>query len=298
MAKIAFFSLLCVASLFSLCLGDIVINSFVGTPDPVEAGQNIAYSLTFQNNGSMDISNTTFNVEIKVEPAGTSFVTFDIATESIVCSGTPLICPISMGLDASQIAVAEFVISAGTVSVGSTITTTVNVSAENVNQTSTSNVRATTNTIAAPTGDIDLQVAIKQSSSPDISPGRAISGLANVINLGPSAATNVVCSLSTPPSNAVTFVTAKPGNCSTIPGTGAYTCKIGVLERDSTSNITILYNIPNDFPHGTYNTSIECYANQEDTNPLNSAAFYSTNIGTGHDGSAANIIKPFYWFLF
>jgi len=63
--------------------------SLVDAPDPVNAGENLTYTVTATNNGPFDADNVSITLPL---PAGTSFVSADAGADAVCNAASPVVC--------------------------------------------------------------------------------------------------------------------------------------------------------------------------------------------------------------
>jgi uncharacterized repeat protein (TIGR01451 family) len=195
------------------------------SPNPVQAGNNITYTIVVKNNGPAAATAVTFTDAI---PAHTTFV-------SLAQTGTAWVCP-APGASVSC-TIASFpsggnttftlvvTVAAGTAS-GTVITNTASTSTSTPDPNPSSN-SSTVNVTVAAAGQYDLSVTSSASPNP-VTPSNNITFLLNFANNGPNSVSNVVFSDTVPANTTFVSLTLPAGvTCPTLPavgGTGAISC--------------------------------------------------------------------------
>jgi uncharacterized repeat protein (TIGR01451 family) len=195
------------------------------SPNPVQAGNNITYTIIVKNNGPAAATAVTFTDAI---PTNTTFV-------SLAQTGTAWVCP-APGASVSC-TIASFpsggattftlivTVVAGTAS-GTVITNTASTSTGTPDPNPSSN-SSTVNVTVASAGQYDLSVTSSASPNP-VTPGNNITFLLNFANNGPNSASNVTFTDTVPANTTFVSLTLPAGvTCPTLPavgGTGAISC--------------------------------------------------------------------------
>ncbi len=203
----------------------VVTNS--AAPNPVQAGNNITYTITVTNDGPSSATSVTFNDAI---PTNTTFVSFMQTGTVWSCpspgSGGKVTCTIgTLASGATTTFTLVVNVASGTAS-GTIISDTATTSTSTPDSNPGSN-SATVNVTVASAGQYDLSVTKTGSPNP-VTPGNNITYQLNFANNGPNSATNVTYNDTVP--TGTTFVTlAIPAGttCPTLPavgGTGAISC--------------------------------------------------------------------------
>jgi uncharacterized repeat protein (TIGR01451 family) len=205
---------------------DLAITN-IGTPVPVQAGNNITYTQVVTNNGPSTATtvsmvettppNTTF--QSITTPAGWSCTTPAVnGTGTITCTN-PSFAP---GSSTFTIALK---VTAGTAA-GTAINNTANVSSA-VTDPNLTNNSATASDVVALATQADL-VTTNVASPTSVAAGSNVAYTQSVTNLGPAAATTASFTEATPPNTNFQSITPPAGwTCGTVPpvgGTGTITC--------------------------------------------------------------------------
>jgi len=202
-----------------------LVVTMTATPNPVQAGNNISYTVTVHNNGPAATSSVTFTDAI---PAHTTFSSLAQTGTAWSCPapGTVVSCTIaSLPSGATTTFTLIITVTAGTAS-GTVITNTASTSTSTPDPNPSSN-SSTVNVTVASAGQYDLSVTSSASPNP-VTPGNNITFLLNFANNGPNSASNVTFT-DTVPANTTFVSLALPAGatCTTLPavgGTGAISC--------------------------------------------------------------------------
>jgi uncharacterized repeat protein (TIGR01451 family) len=191
-----------------------------GSPNPVNAGQNITYSQSVTNAGPAAATTVVLSETL---PAGTTFVS--LAGSGWTCTSVaPYTCSIA-SLAANATATFTLVVTvSATATPGSTITDTASVSSATSDPNSNNNMASATVYVA---GSAALSVTNSASPVPVIA-GNNITYAQVVTNAGPSAATAATFTENTPPNTTFVQLTPIPAGWSCIlpmvGAAGAITC--------------------------------------------------------------------------
>jgi uncharacterized repeat protein (TIGR01451 family) len=194
-------------------------------PNPVQAGNQITYTVTVHNNGPAATSSVTLTDTI---PTHTTFVSLAQSGTAWVCPapGASVSCTItSLPSGATTTFTLIVTVTAGTAS-GTVITNTASTSTSTPDPNPGSN-SATTNVTVASAGQYDLSVTSSASPNP-VTAGNNITFLLNFANNGPNSVSNVTYSDTVPANTTFVSLTLPAGaTCPTLPavgGTGAISC--------------------------------------------------------------------------
>jgi uncharacterized repeat protein (TIGR01451 family) len=203
---------------------DLVV-TMTAAPSPVQAGNQLTYTVTVRNNGPAATSSVTFTDTI---PTHTTFSSLTQTGTAWTCPapGTAVSCTVaSLPSGATTTFTLVVTVAAGTAS-GTVITNTASTSTSTPDPNPSSN-SATVTVIVASAGQYDLSVTSTASPNP-VTPGNNITFLLNFANNGPNSASNVTFT-DTVPANTTFVSLALPAGatCPTLPavgGTGAISC--------------------------------------------------------------------------
>lgn len=203
----------------------VVTNS--AAPNPVQAGNNITYTVTVTNNGPAAATTVTFNDAI---PTNTSFVSFMQTGTAWSCpspgSGGKVTCTIAtLGAGATSTFTLIVNVASGTAS-GTIISDTASTSTATPDSNPSSNT-ATADVTVAGAGQYDLSV-IKTGAPNPVTPGNNITYTLKFANNGPNSVSNVIYTDTVPANTTFVSLTLPAGaTCPTLPavgGTGAISC--------------------------------------------------------------------------
>ena len=215
---------------------DIEVTSKTDTPDPVEAGSNLTYTVNFKNNSAVS---TASNVTVTdAVPVGTTLVSATTAaagwtrTDVIPVGGTGNIVFSKALVAASETAVFTIVVKVNTsVTSGTTITNTATAATTSVDTVSANNSASATTTVAV---NADLQVTSKTDTPDPVTASQNITYAINFVNNGPSDAQTVTVTDGVPAGT--TFISASvttgAGWAVADPGGGKHGQR-GLLQGDS-----------------------------------------------------------------
>jgi uncharacterized repeat protein (TIGR01451 family) len=224
-------------------------------PPSFVPGQAISYSITITNSGTLAAANTFVN---DATPAGLTLV----AVSGGGCSSFPC----SLGTVASGGSASITV----TYNVppnyaGASITNTAGVSTSSP-ESNTANNTATAVTPVSLTGSADLSLSI--GAPPQVVSGTFVDITVDVLNNGPSAATNVVISNAAP--SGLTFL-SNSGACST-----PYPCTISSLTSGQLITITGHYLV--NVPSGSITSTASVTSSVNDPLPANNTGSTTMNV--------------------
>ena len=224
-------------------------------PASVAPGQDIVFTINFNNGGPSPATNTTIN---DPTPVGVAFV-----SNSGACT-TPFPCNVGT-LNAGQ---SGSITSTYTVPAnysGATVVNTATI-ASDVNDPNTAD-----NTSASTVGVTQqADLAINKSGPPSATPGTPVVYNITVTNLGPSGAANVTVSDPTPPG--LTFG-SNSGAC-----TSAFPCNVGTLNAGQSATITTTFNVPANYGGASIVNTASVSSSANDTNSSNDSSTVVTPV--------------------
>lgn len=233
------------------------------TPDPVNVGSNVTYSITVANAGPS--AATAVNLADTL-PAGLTFVSATPSAGS--CSGTTTVTcnlgTINSGASATASIVATAT-AAAAASVSNTATATSTVTDPNA-----ANNSATTTTAVTPIANIG--VAITDAPDP-VTQNSNITYTVVVSNAGPSAAAAVTATTALPANTTFVSATATAGTCTLASGT--ITCTIGTLASGASVTATVIVTAT---AAGTVNATVNVATTTTDPTPANNSASAATTV--------------------
>jgi uncharacterized repeat protein (TIGR01451 family) len=241
-----------------------------GSPNPVNAGQNITFSQTVANAGPAAAATVTLTETL---PANTTFVSLTGPGGAWTCTNTaPYKCT-NASVAANSTANFTFVVQVtNTVAPGSTITDTASVASSTTTDPNPGNNTASSTVYVA--GSADL--AVTNSASPvPVQAGKSITYTQVVTNNGPSTATSVSFTETTPPNTNFQSITYPSGwACSypTVGSSGTITCTDSSL-APGTASFTVVLQVNAGTAAGTaINDTATASSSTTDPNPANNSA--------------------------
>ncbi|MDX1582793.1 MAG: IPTL-CTERM sorting domain-containing protein [Thermoanaerobaculia bacterium] len=233
------------------------------SPDPVDVGATLSYTLTVSNTGPDPATGVTVTDSLP------SSVNFQSATPSQgACSHSAGTVTCDLGTINSG-ANATIQIDVTPTSPGD-ITNTANVSANESDPNTANNSASETTTVSAPQADL----SITKTDSPDpVTSGSTLTYTLQVTNNGPDSAAGVVVTDTLPSSVTFQSVTPSQGTCSQSGRT--VTCDLGTLANGANATITIEVT-PTE--SGTITNSASVGSDTEDPNGANNNASESTTV--------------------
>ena len=234
----------------------------VDSLDPVNAGAQLAYTVTLTNNGPDSATGVVLTDNL---PAGVTFVSV---------APTPA-CAHSAGVVTCTV---------GTLASGATFTATITVNAPAEGGTITNTASATTTDVdpdatnnsdsepTAVTAQTDLAVTKTDSADP-VSTTQEFSYTVRVTNNGPSTATGVTLTDTLPAG--VTFVSVTP-TPACAHSAGVVTCNVGTLASSATFTATITVRAPG--APGTVSNRATVAGGQADPNAANNSVTENTTV--------------------
>jgi uncharacterized repeat protein (TIGR01451 family) len=198
------------------------------SPDPVQAGSDVTYTLKIHNAGPSAATGVTVSDPL---PAGLTFVSS--STTKGTCSGTTTVsCTIgTINAGAANDVTVTIVATAGP-SAAPSVTNTATVSSS-TSDPSAGNNQSSAQTTVNPVAD----VSVTKTDSPDpVMAGNNVTYTLKVHNAGPSATTGVT--VSDPLPAGLTFVSSSTtkGTCS---GTTTVSCNIGTVNAGAANDVTV-----------------------------------------------------------
>jgi uncharacterized repeat protein (TIGR01451 family) len=278
---------------------DIVV-SMTAAPNPVQAGNQITYTVTVHSNGPAATSTVTLTDTI---PANTTFVSLAQTGTAWVCPapGTAVSCTIaSLPAGATTTFTLIVTVAAGTAS-GTIITNTASTSTSTPDP-NPSNNSSTVNVTVASAGQYDLSVTSSATPNP-VTPGNDITFLLNFANNGPNSASNVVYTDTVPANTTFVSLTLPAGaTCTTLPavgGTGAISCCPGAggvcsgvaFPAGGTAQLPLVVKVVAGTASGTVISNTASIApTTNDVNPANNTSTVTTVVASPSQADVA-IVK-------
>ena len=247
-------------------LGELTVSN-VGSPNPVQAGNDITYTQVVTNTGSVAATGATFT---EATPAHETLVSITPPPgwSCVGFPGTPCSNP-SVAAGSSGTFTVVYLVTAGTAN-GTPLTDTATVTA--TNQAFGAN-SATANDVVGGAAQADL--ALSTAASPEaVLAGNNITYTQTVMNNGPSAATVASFTEATPTNTTFQSVLAPAGWTCTSPavgGIGNVNCTDPTLAAGATANIVIVVNVAPSIAAGTITATSTVTATTTDPNAANNS---------------------------
>jgi uncharacterized repeat protein (TIGR01451 family) len=231
------------------------------SPDPVIAGQNIAYTITVNNAGPSDAVNVVVTDTL---PAGVTFVS------TTGCAGDPNGVPTcnlgTINAGGNKQYTVTVTVNAGTTG---TITNNVSVTSNTADPNNTNNTASQNTTV----NTISADLSITKSDNPDpVVAGQNLTYTITVNNAGPSNATNVVATDTLPAG--VTFVSTT--GCTGDPN-GVPTCNLGTINAGGNKQYTVTVTV-NVGTTGTLTNNVSVISDIADPDAANNTASATTTV--------------------
>ena len=260
------------------------------SPDPVQAGDNITYTIGAANAGPSEARNVTITDEI---PANTTFVSFTqnsgpaftLTTPAAGGTGTVTATADTFASGASATFTLVVNVNADTPD-GTVISNTVTISSDTCDKNPDNNSATATTTVEA-SAAADLSVT--KSDSPDpVTAGDNLTYTIVLTSAGPSDALNVALSDAIPANT--TFVswtqTAGPTFVLTAPpsgaATGAVTATADTFASGASATFTLIVNVNADTAGGTVISNTAAVSSStRDQNTTNNSATETTGVARG-----------------
>jgi uncharacterized repeat protein (TIGR01451 family) len=262
----------------------------VDTPDPVNAGNQITYTVTVTNAGPSNAASVTLSDAI---PAGTTFA-FLAAPGAWVCpvpaAGGPVVCThASLPVGTSVFTIK--VIVDPTTAAGTVLTNTATVSSSATSDPSTGNEVATATTTVAASADL----SVTKVDTPDpVNAGNQITYTVTVTNAGPSNAASVTLSDAIPAGTTFAFLAAPGAWVCPVPAAGGPVVCTHASLPVGTSVFTIKVIVDPTTAAGTVltNTATVSSSATSDPNTGNEVGTATTTVATSADLSVTKVDTP------
>jgi uncharacterized repeat protein (TIGR01451 family) len=247
------------------------------SPNPVAAGSNITYTQTATNAGPAAASTVTFTETL---PANTTAFSLSTSSSGWTCTLATLTCT-SSSFAATTTANFSFVVTvnAGTAS-GTTITQTDSIASSVTGDPNSGNNSASTTVYVSPSADLQLT---NTASPVPVQPNSTITYSQSVKNVGPSTATGVTLTETTPTGTTFNSITPASGWSCTTPasgGTGTISCTDASF-ASGTANFSVVLNVPTGTAAGTaINNTATVTSSTSDPNLTNNAATATDVVAT------------------
>jgi uncharacterized repeat protein (TIGR01451 family) len=251
------------------------------SPDPVQVGSNLTYTLTVTNNGPNDATGVTLTDTL---PANVTFVSTTPAGPT--CSQAAGVVTCNLGTIANGAnSVVTIVVTPQAAAVPS-ITNTASVTSAVFDPNSGNNTNITQTTTVTAVADVSITI----SDSPDpVNAGANITYTVTVSNAGPSAATNIVATAAVPAGLTFVSATATQGTCSFAAGT--LTCNVGTLASGASATATVVLTagaaaVP------SVSVTANVTATETDSNAANNSATATTAVNPAADLAVTKSDSP------
>jgi uncharacterized repeat protein (TIGR01451 family) len=262
----------------------------VDTPDPVNAGNQITYTITVTNAGPSNSASVTLSDAI---PAGTTLA-FLAAPGAWVCPLPPASGPVVCTHASLPVGTSVFtlkVIVDPTTAAGTVLTNTATVSSSATSDPNSGNDVATATTTVAASADL----SVTKTDTPDpVNAGNQITYTITVTNAGPSNATSVTLTDTLPAGTSLAFLAA-PGAwvCPLPPLTGPVVCTHASLPV-GTSVFTLKLIVDPSTAAGTVltNTATVSSSATSDPNSGNDVGTATTTVATSANLSVTKTDTP------
>jgi len=228
-------------------------------PGGVTSGQNISYTVTVRNNGPSTATGVTVS---DPTPANLTFVSNSGAcTSAYPCSLGTLAAGQSMTITSTYSTSANF---------SGNVTNTATVSGTESDPNNTNNSASATTNVGT-----QADLTITKVGPASANTGQNITYTVSVKNNGPSDATSVVVSDTTP--TGLAFI-SNSGGCTT-----AYPCSLGTIISGQTVTISSTYSVPANFSGTGVTNTASVTSAINDPNTTDNSASASTAIGQNTD---------------
>jgi uncharacterized repeat protein (TIGR01451 family) len=201
------------------------------TPNPVQTGQNITYTVKVSNLGPNTANNTALTDAL---PANSSFISSTTTQGSCGAANGTFSCAIGdLPLNAS--ATVTMVLSSNTVG---TLNNSVSVNATQADPITANNTASTSVSVQTPvTPTANLGLTISAAPNP-VQIGQNLTYTVNVSNAGPNDATSV--NLTDPVPQNATFISSSSSQGSCATNTGTFTCSLGIIKANAAAQVTLV----------------------------------------------------------
>jgi uncharacterized repeat protein (TIGR01451 family) len=253
----------------------------VGSPDPVNAGSDITYTITVFNAGPETADAAALNDAL---PAGLTFVSLSspagwtCSTPAPGSGGTVSCTKPVVAISSEDVFTLIAHVPAGTPG-NTTFTNTALISSSTFDPNDENNSSSAANTVAGPVADMGVN---KQASADEVLPGSNVAYTIQVVNGGPNNAVSATLNDTLP--GAMTFVSlssAAGWTCSTpAPGAGGtISCSNPSLAPNGNDIFTIVGHVPAGTPAGTTFTNTASVSSSTfDPDGKNNSSTVSTTV--------------------
>ncbi|MCI0379621.1 MAG: DUF11 domain-containing protein [Gemmataceae bacterium] len=216
------------------------------SPDPVNAGANVTYTITVTNNGP----NAALNVVLSdALPAGTSFVSGTASQGTVTGGGISAIAnlgAIAAG-DSATFTIVAHVDSA--LAAGAVLTNTATVASDTTDPVLSNNTDAETTSVLT-----SADISVVKSDGPDpVIAGNNVTYTLTITNNGPSDAQNVTVEDVIPDGTNFVAASTQQGGINLVGDLVTFT--VGTIASGATVLATVTVNVPDTIPDGTVFTN-------------------------------------------
>jgi uncharacterized repeat protein (TIGR01451 family) len=243
------------------------------SPDPVEAGQDLVYTLEVSNDGPDTAPNVLLE---QLLPPGVTFVSAVPDQGSCGEASGTLSCDLGDLASGGSTTVTVTV----TPTAPGSINTSASVSSDAHDSNLADNEDSESSTVNVAPGSADLAITLTDSPDP-VNAGQPLTITLDVENNGPDTAENAVVQYTLPPGITPDSVTPSVGSCDVT--VSAVTCNLGTLANGATPDIVIVMTPP--IP-ATLQHSAVISSGTDDPTPDNNTANGSTTVQAVPDSSA------------
>jgi uncharacterized repeat protein (TIGR01451 family) len=264
-------------------LADISVTK-TDNPDPVNAGDNLTYTITVTNAGPSDAQNVTLTDAV---PPGTTFVSFTqlsgptFSSTTPVGGGTGTVTSTAPSLADGATAVFRLVVNVNAATPqGGTITNSVTVTTTTAGDDPGNNADTETTSVNA---QADLRVT-KTDNPDEVDPGANITYTITLTNAGPSDAQNVALSDAIPAGTTFVSATQTSGPAFTLTspppgGTGVVTAMAATLADGATATFVLVVMVDaTAVPGSTISNTVTVTSTTADANLANNTDTEDTDV--------------------
>ena len=257
-------------------------------PDPVNAGENITYTIDVANAGPSDAQTVSLS---DATPANTTFVSITQAAGPAFTCTSPAVggtgtvtCGIATFAAGASASFSLVVNVNATTPDGTTISNTATMSSGTTDNVPGNNsAMATTTTVNA-----GADLSVTKTGPAEGGAGIDITYTITVTNPGPTDADSVVLSDAVPDNTTFMSFTQNTGptftcNTPTVGATGTVDCSIASLPVDATATFTLVVNVNSDVAEGTtISNTASVSSTTSDPNEANNSSTVTTQIVPGN----------------
>jgi uncharacterized repeat protein (TIGR01451 family) len=267
------------------------------SPDPVLAGNNITYTISFQNNGPAAASNVTVT---DATPLNTTFVSAAVTTGSgwtptspaVGGTGNVVFSKASVANGETAVFTIVVKVNANTAS-GSTIMNSVTAATTSTDSNNTNNTATADTTV-----NTQADLSVTKTDTPDpVGAGANITYTITVTNIGPSDAQSVSLTDVVPANT--TFVsesqtTGPAFSCTNPPagGTGTTSCTITTLAAGATATFEIVVKVNPSFGGASITNTADVATTTTDPTAGNNSATATTAVNVSADLAVLKTDSP------